>query len=283
MQSTNEPTRSRSLATLFALLAALLTAVLTFGSSFAAQADETGDLSFLNASAASPRKNPLVIGRPGTYTLTRNLRARGDVAIEITSSDVTLDLGGHAVLGRGGRQGVAISIAGVENVKVTNGKVQNYGIGVRVLGSHNVSISDLQIDGEDSGGTPPDVEIGVLIVDSKGVEVRDNVITNTFLGLFVRGQGSGGNYLSNNLITGGDNGELAICYNPAPNATSGGPSGDLITGNVVSHFRRAFSFSTDSASNVLRGNTFAFFDLGVVEATAGTNVIEDNDEVQMAR
>lgn len=278
MQNRNHAIPFRSAATLLAPLAVLL----TLGSPAAAQPNQPDDLSALSVSA-STRRQPIVIRRPGSYTLTRNLAVRGDVAIEIAASDVTLDLGGHSVIGMGGRKGVAVSIAGVENVNVTNGKIRNYGIGVQVSSSGNVSITDLQIDGEDSGGAPPDVEIGVLILDSRGVVVRDNVITNTFIGLFVRGAGSAGNVLAGNLITGGDNGELAICYNPAPDADSGGPSGDLITGNVVSRFRRAFSFSADSASNVVRGNTFAYFDMGIAEATAGANVIDGNDEVQMQR
>lgn len=278
MQSSNPATPFRRLAILLALLAALLTLALPA----AAQQNAGDDMSTVTV-AASARRQPLVIKRPGTYTLTRNLRVSGATAIEIAASDVTLDLGGHSVIGMGGRKGVAIAIAGVENVAVTNGKVRHYGIGVQVASSTNVSITDLQIDGEDSGGAPPDVEIGVLIVDSRGVEVRDNVITNTFLGLFVRGAGSAGNFLAGNLITGGDNGELAICYNPAPGSDSGGPSGDRISGNIVSRFRRAVSFSADSVGNVLRGNTFAYFDLGIVEATAGSNVVADNDEVQVAR
>lgn len=278
MQSSNRATPFRSVAVLLALAVSLP----CLASTAAAEQDEAGGLSKLSASTAS-RRRPLVIRNPGAYTLTRNLKAGGGVAIEIASNDVTLDLAGHSVVGPGGRQGVAISIANVANVKVTNGQVQNYGIGVRVVNSTNVTISDLQIDGQDSGGAPPDVEIGVLILDSRGVVARDNVITNTFLGLFVRGDASSGNHLADNLITGGNNGELAICYNPAPGATSGGPSGDLISGNIVSRFRRAVSFSADSVSNVLRGNTLAYFDLGAVEATAGSNVFADNDEVQMTR
>ena len=39
----------------------------------------------------------------------------------------------------------------------------------------------------------------------------------------------------------------------------------------------------DSIGNVLAGNTLPFFDLGVVEASVGSNVIIDNVEIQIAR
>ncbi|REJ75110.1 MAG: hypothetical protein DWQ36_06060 [Acidobacteria bacterium] len=228
------------------------------------------------------RRRPVQIERSGSYVLSRDLLLDGEVAIEITASDVTLDLAGHAVVGSGDLDGVGISIAGATNVKVSGGNIRSQGIGVRVTDSTNVEIADLRIDADDAGGAPPAIEIGVLIVDSRGVVVRGNTITETFLGVFVRGANSSGNYITGNTITGGDNGELAICYNPAPGGT-GGPSGDLIAGNLISRFRRGFSFSADSAGNVLQGNTFAYFDLGIVEATPQSNVIEGNVEIEIPR
>ncbi len=236
---------------------------------------DVGDIQFGSAFA-------VVIQHPGSYFLSEDFTAGSGIAIEIRSSDVTLDLRGHTLNGRGGKRGVGVAVSSASNVSVLNGKIQNFGIGVQVTGSTNVRVSGLQVDGEDLGGAPPEVEIGIMLVDSRGVWVRDNLISETFLGIFVRGA-SGANRIENNLIAGLQNGELAICYNPAPGNTTGGPSGDLIYGNQVSRFRRAFSFSTDSVGNVLRENTFAYFDLGIAEATAGSNVIEGNTEITIAR
>lgn len=236
------------------------------------------------AAVAEPEalRQPFVIRRPGSYFLP-NTRRVGDVtAIEITANDVTLDLRGHSVIGPGGRRGVGIAIQGVHNVRVFNGHLQNLAIGVQVENATNVTIEGLSIDGQDSGGSPPDVEIGILLVETRGARVTGNVITDTFLGVFVRGEDSGGNRIANNLITGGANGELAICYNPAPDATAGGPDGDLVYDNVISHFTQGIALSADSTGNVVRENTIAFFDVGIAEATAGSNVIADNDEVQIA-
>ncbi len=226
---------------------------------------------------------PMVIQRPGVYVLNHSIAAGTGTGILIESNDVTVDLGGFCVFGPGGRQGIGITVSGASNVRIRNGHLERLGVGVLLQDATNVVVDGLQIDGIDSGGAPPDVEIGVMLIDTRGARIEHNVITHTFLGIFVRGEGSGGNRVADNVITGGDNGELAICYNPAPDETSGGPDGDLVTGNLVSRFRRGISLSAASAGNVVRDNTIAFFDIDVQEATPGANVIADNQLVQIAR
>lgn len=267
---------------LFQLAVSLFLLVASIGAPLSAQTPAPAPAIALGNSSDGIARS-LIIRRSGSYYLPRDLVATEEVGIDIRASDVTLDLSGHTLLGPGERSGVGIKAEGVSNVRILNGNLQDFGIGVQILGAANVSVSGLQIDGQDLGGSPPEVEIGVLIVNSRGVRVADNTISDTFLGVFVRGDGSSGNRITGNLIAGGDNGELAICYNPAPGADGGGPSGDLITNNFASRYRRGFSFSADSVGNILRDNSFAYFDLGVVEATAGSNVIADNDEVQIAR
>lgn len=266
---------------LTAIVAPLVIAA-ALGTPVAAQTELTA-LSSKATNAENASARSLVIRRPGSYFLRHDLLTSDEIGIDIRSSDVTVDLRGHTLVGLGDRIGIGIKVAGVSNVEVFNGKIQDFGIGVQVGDSTNVSVTGLQIDGQDLGGAPPDIEIGVLIVDSRGVRVENNSVSDTFLGVFVRGEGSGANLIAGNVLAGGENGELAICYNPAPGAEAGGPSGDLITDNLASRFRRGFSFSEDSTGNVLRENSFAYFDLGIVEATPGSNVIADNDEVQIAR
>ncbi len=243
-----------------------------------------GDLA-AEARGASSRelRRPTVITRPGSYVLAANIDASGvPTAIRIQASDVTIDLAGYTIWGPGGRQGIGIEIDGASNVAVRNGHLQHFGIGVKAMNASNLAIEGLQIDGEDSGGAPPDVEIGVLLVDVRGARVTDNVVTDTFLGIFVRGEGSGANRIAGNLLAGGANAELGICYNPAPGLSSGGPNGDLVYGNTVSGFRRGMAFSTDSINNVVKGNTLAFLDIAVDEASPGANLVFDNDEVDLA-
>jgi nitrous oxidase accessory protein NosD len=232
--------------------------------------------------ATPPRQihGPTVIDRAGVYVLARNFRSKGTgVAIAVRASNVTLDLGGRTVSGPGSKQGTGISVEGATNVRIAGGSLRGFGIGIQVIDATNVRVADVQIDGQDLGGTPPDVEVGILILDSRGVVVEDTLVSDTFLGIFVRGEGSGANRIAGNTLAGGGNGELGICYNPAPDSSTGGPAGDLVYGNHVSHFNRGIALSADSVANVVRGNSIASRGAAIEEATAGSNVIADNATV----
>jgi parallel beta-helix repeat protein len=115
----------------------------------------------------------------------------------------------------------------------------------------------------------------VLIVNSRGVVVERNVVTGTFLGIFVRGAGSGGNRIGNNTLTGGSNGQLGICYNPDDSGVATGPSGDLVYDNLVSRFVVGIQTSAATAGNLFRDNAVAAFAQAVEEVTAGSNVFAD--------
>lgn len=221
------------------------------------------------------------ITRSGAYVLGRTIFSSADgVAVDIQANNVTLNLGGYAVVGPGGKRGMGIRADGVRNVRIHGGALRRFGVGVVVSNSTNVVLEDLQIDGEDLGGTPPDVEVGILLIEARGVRVERNQITNTFLGIFVRGETSGGNRIAQNTITGGENGELGICYNPADGGNpNGGPDGDLVYGNLVSHFNGGIALSAGSTDNIVTENSLAVFDAAIAEATAGSNSIEDNREV----
>ncbi len=229
-----------------------------------------------------PIDHPMTITEPGSYRLVADISVGDAAAFVVQSDGVTLDLGGYTITGPGQLQGMGIVVDGAKNVKITNGHIQDVGLGVFLNESRNVVVSQLQIDGQDLGGTPPAVEIGVMLINTRGARIVGNQITQTFLGIFVRGEASGGNLVADNVVTGGDNGELAICYNPAPNET-GGPDGDLVTGNVISRFRRGLSLSDGSAGNIVRDNTIAYFDLSIQEAVGGANLVEDNHLQQIAR
>jgi parallel beta-helix repeat protein len=226
-----------------------------------------------------------VIRRSGRYVLTNDLRAEGGVAaIRILASHVTLDLGGHRINGSGNKQGTGIEVSGVTNVRIRHGFLHRLGTGVLLRDTTNVVVEELQIDGEDLGGPPPSIEIGILMINARGSRIERNVITDTFLGIFVRGDGSTGNRIADNQIIGGDNGELAICYNPAPGeATPAGPDGDLIYANLISRFRRGIVLSAGSTGNQVLDNHLAFFDLAIQEGTVDENLIGDNFSRQIPR
>ncbi len=245
--------------------------------------------SVLGAADLSPRARPIsgrtVITQPGSYTVARNITNDTTApTILIQANDVSLDLGGFRLLGAVATP-AGVAVMGASNVRIRNGAIRGFGVGVRVENSSNVVVTGLQIDGRDTPSPAPSQrEIGVLLVNSRGIEVSHNVITDGFLGIFVRGEESGGNRISDNLITGGDNGELGICYNPAPGAAAGGPHGDLVYNNVISRWRRGLSLSSDSTGNFIRENTLAYFDLGLEDETPpGSNVVAENDALQILR
>ena len=134
---------------------------------------------------------PTVIDEAGSYVLVRDLtlssNSTADAAIKITASGVTVDLNGHQITGPGGLMGVGVLIEGAKSVTVRNGHIADMFIGVRVAGSSNVKLNDLNIRGLDIGVSAPPPEIGVMIAQSRNVEVEDVNISDVGLGVFVRG------------------------------------------------------------------------------------------------
>ncbi len=220
-----------------------------------------------------------VINAPGTYVLRSDLTSTGArPGIEITSDGVTLDMGGHQILGPGGNRGVGVMINGASGVSVRNGKMSANAFGVLVDSSSNVVLRDLQIRGTDFAVSAPPPEVGIMIVHSRNVVVEGNAIFETGLGIFVRGSGSWGNRIANNTITAGENGLLGICYNPTPDDPVG-PSGDLIEGNLATGFN--LGVQTNAATNnVFRGNTL-FFKTAGFEFNGNENEEIDNTLVML--
>ncbi len=217
-----------------------------------------------------------VISQPGHYEVKRGFMAdESGNGVVIAASDVTVDLGGHAIHGSSVPGAGVRVMPGVTNVRITNGSLTGFRVGVDVSGATNVRIEGLQITGGDMGGPPPG-EIGVLIVNSRGVVVEHNIVTGTFLGVFVRGAASGGNRIGNNTLTGGANGQLGICYNPDGSGVATGPSGDLVYDNLISRFVVGLQTSAATAGNLFRGNSIAAFGQGVEEVTPGSNTFADN-------
>jgi hypothetical protein len=228
-----------------------------------------------------PVTRPSVISRPGCYVLARNISLEEPgVAIVITASNVSLDLSGRTLTGPGGKQGVGIRIEGARGVRVFGGIVARFGTGVEVRDANNVRVEGLHIRGEDRGGPPPG-EVGLMIVNSRAVFAERNVISRTFLGIFVRGGASGGNRISENTLVGGDAGQLGICYNPDGSGSAAGPSGDLVYNNLVSRFNVGIQASPGTSGNILRENDIAYFQLAVQELGPGQNVFAENTTVAL--
>jgi len=224
---------------------------------------------------------PTVITRPGSYVVTRNISlGHPGTAIVIASSHVTLHLAGHTLSGPGGKQGTGILVDGASAVNVLGGAVTRFGTGVEVRGSTNVRVEGLHVNGEDAGGPPPG-EVGILVFNSRAVFLERNIVSNTFLGIFVRGGGSGGNRIAENTLTGGASGQLGICYNPDGSGDPAGPSGDTVYNNLVSRFNVGIQTSTGTSGNIFRENDVAYFQTDIEEVGPGQNVFEGNTTVAL--
>jgi parallel beta-helix repeat protein len=220
-----------------------------------------------------------IIASPGNYVLRSSLTSTGGRAgIEITASGVTLNLGGHQIVGPGANQGVGVMIRGVSGVSITNGKLANNAFGVWIENSSNIVVRDMQIRATDFAVASPPPEVGVMIIHSRNVVVENNAISRVGLGIFVRGSGSWGNRIANNTITAGDHGLIGVCYNPAPDDPVG-PSGDLVEGNLATGFNLGVQTNA-AANNVFRGNTL-FFKVAGFEFNENANEDIENTLVML--
>jgi hypothetical protein len=262
--------------------ASVAVAVLFFAQSAAAQeVSRPAESEAAESTSLGPRPitHPTVIKRPGSYFVARNFSLDGPgVAVAIAASGVSLDLRGHTLRGPGGKQGVGVRIAGVSGVRVFGGILSGFGTGVEVRDASNVRVEGLHVHGEDAGGPPPG-EVGILIANSRAVFVERNVIARTFLGVFVRGGGSGGNRISENTVVGGAAGQIGICYNPDGSANPDGPTGDLVYNNLISRFNLGIQTSAGTAGNIFRENDVAYVQQAIQEVTPGSNVFEGNTTV----
>jgi nitrous oxidase accessory protein NosD len=222
----------------------------------------------------------VVISEPGMYILDRNLTATAATpAIDITASNVTLDLNGYTITGPGGKQGTGIRVRNAQSVRVSNGKTVNFAFHVMIANSANVTVEGLQIRGEGLQVTAPPPEVAVMIVQSRNVVVENNNIYNTGLGIFVRGGLSWGNRFVNNNLTAGTNGALGICYNPADDDARG-PRADLIEGNHIANYGTGIQLSTTSVYNIVRENTIAHGGIAIEDRSANNRLV-GNIEVRL--
>jgi Periplasmic copper-binding protein (NosD) len=219
-----------------------------------------------------------VIDEPGAYIMPRDMDIPNDrVAIDITASGVTLDLGGRSLRGPGGKLGTGIRINNAQGVRIYNGRISNFAFNVTVANSANVVIKDLQITGQGLVITAPPPEVGIMIVQSRGVTVENNSLYNVGLGIFVRGGMSFGNRIAHNIVTAGMNGIIGICYNPAPGDPTG-PRGDLLYANHVTGYATGIQMATSAPANVLQNNFVAHRGKGI-ENLNTTNVVEGNTQI----
>jgi len=103
---------------------------------------------------------PIKITKPGSYILTNNLFVSALLvnAINVTTSNVSIDLNGFSISGPGGASpgtGIGINASGTSNVSIRNGMVTQMGGSGVVLGDNSV-VRDVQAIGNGGGASGGD-------------------------------------------------------------------------------------------------------------------------------
>lgn len=234
---------------------------------------------------ATPIDGPTRITEPGAYRLTRGFDVTSGDGIVIAASHVKLWLGEHRITGPGNKLGRAIVIEDASHVLVRGGRLERFGVGVQLTNTSNSRVRGVHVQGGDETANPPagnPPQIGILLVQSAMNQIVDNRLRDVNLGLFVRGGESYRNQLARNHVLGGQNGLLAICYNPASGAGPVGPREDRVSFNVLSRFGTGVSASAESAENTFAHNWIRYFD-APYEDLNGTNEFRRNHTQQLTR
>ncbi len=90
------------------------------------------------------------ISAPGKYALKTDLSGCVN-AIKVTSSNVTLNLGGHTVSGQGTSTGIGLDVVAANNVSIQNGTFTNFSGGVEFEGVTGSRMSGVTATGNNVG------------------------------------------------------------------------------------------------------------------------------------
>lgn len=232
---------------------------------------------------------PTVITQPGFYRVTADFAVAdpsGD-AIVVRADRVLLDLGHHTISGPGNKAGRGIVVDGASRVVVRNGSLATFGMGVVLIDASRSAVKHVHVTGGDEtadpgAGNPP--QIGIMLINSSANWLVWNRVDLVNLGIFVRGSGSTVNRIAANNATGGLNGLLGICYNPAPgvaNPSGDGPTRDRVFLNRLERFGTGIQTTGGSSYNTFFLNTLTYFNMPY-EDLNGTNIFRNNRATQIA-
>ena len=204
------------------------------------------------------------IGAAGSYVLAKNIGEAGDCLV-ISAKNVTVDLNGFAVVGKGTGTGIR-GDGSLDGVAVSNGTVTGFAFGINLQSVAGATVRDVRVIDNVSGIAvgPGSTVAGNTVFGSTlvGISINDNSIVS---GNVVTENGSHGILTeAGNTITGNtaiDNGGVGI----------GGGVGNTVSGNTANlNGGGGINFLSGStySGNTARGNSGS----GIV-ALCPTNVI----------
>jgi len=191
-----------------------------------------------------------IISTSGSFYVTGNLSGTG-LCIEVTASNVTIDLMGFTLAGDGSGSNIGIYINNVSNVEVKNGTVTNFSRGIYSFGStaNSSRIKNIQAVANTLHG----IQLSMLsIVD------HCTAAENTSMGINV-GVGS---IVTNNKVHNNNNGINAgfgstVTNNTAYNNDTGiyTYQGSTLTNNTAS-YNRGYGIYTNQGSTVTNNTAY---------------------------
>ena len=134
---------------------------------------------------------PYTISAPGTYTLSADLpfTTPGGTALTINSSNVILDLGGHAITNFSAPSstnpatGVYASAGRLSAVTVRNGTIAGFDTGIEIDGgtfiANTITISGITLNVFNADVAPPLGKYGIYFYFVKNSQVTNCIINNT--------------------------------------------------------------------------------------------------------
>ncbi|MDQ4068828.1 MAG: right-handed parallel beta-helix repeat-containing protein [Actinomycetota bacterium] len=166
-------------------------------------------------------------------------------AVHIGADNITLDLGGHRILGSGAGTGVLVPAR--SGVTIRNGTVSGFERGVSVQFGQSNRIEHLRLEGN---------RLGIALMPARSTTVRANVVVRNrgfggivVGGTFNPGSGSQGNVIENNVV------EENAPHGVVVGAFSG--STRIVHNSVVRNARHGIRLEVFSRNNVVHGNFVA--------------------------
>jgi parallel beta-helix repeat protein len=210
-------------------------------------------------------------------TLNRDLTKCAGPAIRIGADDITLDLNGHTITGKG--KGVGVNnIAGYDGVTIENGSIHDFMESVAIVGASDNRLRGLSLS--------DNRHVGFYIQDSTAIQIEQNsVVDIRFAGIFlsrshdvrVEGNSSSGNGAG--LVADASD-HLAIEGNVAEGNDGGGielheSSESHLVGNTVSDNGGA-GVSLDAANTNQVSSNLASQNADGILVIGNANTITDN-------
>lgn len=189
---------------------------------------------------------PVVITNPGSYSITNDITDTGEVIIDITSSGVTLDGGGHTVSGRimtSGMGDPTFQTAVMVRPSLSDITIKNLEIGNAYNGIMVDSASDVTI----SGSTIDYTTNGIVVQGSDAVTIDTCTLTDNGASGIILSGGTTGSQIKSSEISGGVNG-IVVDRSITNEITSNTIQGAIDSGILLEHDTSAITISKNTLS-----------------------------------